>query len=160
MRCGKCGAENAESANSCSKCGALLSLWAGNEKPLWVESKKPTKATGISPWGMETSIIALRIIAWLNLVGGIIGAIIVWATMSTKEVVVDRIYGTNLMETRVDPAGIGVGFGVLFGSIFWTVLMLVVCSIADNLARIRKNTSTPQIEADEEPKEDEEEQAK
>ena len=69
----------------------------------------------------------LGIFAWISLVVGIIGAIIIWSK-----------YGGDSYEINI--AGIFVGVAVLIESILSCAFFLVIENIAENLAAIRKNT--------------------
>jgi hypothetical protein len=63
----------------------------------------------------------LRAVAWVDLIGSIITAIVLWATSVTS-------------------SSVALGFGILFQGIVACVLFLVIASMADNLGAIRKNT--------------------
>jgi len=80
------------------------------------------------------SIGFLKFFAWLDLCGGIIGAIWIWSAMGTT-----KVSGYSTL-TAANPYGIVFGFAVFFQGIFLCALFLVICSIAENLIEIRKNT--------------------
>jgi len=85
----------------------------------------------------QGAISALRFFAWLNLICGIIGAIVIWKMMWTVEVPYQYVSGTY---TENNPLGIALGFASLIEGIFGCVIFLVICSMAENLIKIRKNT--------------------
>ena len=79
----------------------------------------------------ESAIVFLRIVAWLNLVGGVLACILYLGVF--LENVNDISYewvSNNLILSIVS----------FFGGVCGCALLLVVCSIADNLIGIRKNT--------------------
>ena len=71
----------------------------------------------------EMALSALRFGAWLMLGLGVVGALVIWTTMG------------------ISPYGVGLGFASLFYGVVSCPLVLVVCSIGENLIAIRKNTS-------------------
>jgi hypothetical protein len=76
------------------------------------------------------AITALKYFAWLDLIGGIIGAFVIWAK-------------SNVFENYGEFNGIGAGVGVavfLQGMFAWA-LFLVIASIAENLIAIRKKVA-------------------
>ena len=79
----------------------------------------------------ESAIVFLRIIAWLNLVGGVLACI---------------LYLSVFLENVNDNSYEGVSNSLIlsiasfFGGVCGCAFLLVVCSIADNLIGIRKNT--------------------
>jgi hypothetical protein len=66
-------------------------------------------------------ISGLRVVAWVDLIGSIITAIILWATSANS-------------------LSIAIGFGILFQGIVACILFLVIASMADNLGAIRRET--------------------
>lgn|GEM_PF-5410140 len=68
----------------------------------------------------------LHVIAWLSLVIGIIGAVVIWSTMGDEDIV------------------ILFGFASLFGSIITWALLEVICGMAFYLIGIRDSVSNPQ----------------
>ena len=86
-----------------------------------------SKITG-SPSYRTGAIDVLGIFAWISLIVGIIGAIIIWSK-----------YGGDSYESNI--AGIFVGIAVLIESILSCAFFLVISNIAENLAAIRKNTT-------------------
>ena len=79
----------------------------------------------------DGSIGVLNSLAWLNLFGGVLGAIIIfgnWGFIKTYS------------QTVFNPIVVGISIGLLIQGIFGCALLLVFCSIAKNLIMIRKNT--------------------
>ena len=70
------------------------------------------------------AIVALRIIAWLNLIGGVLASIICFSLYLSEEMFSDPIFSIALFV----------------GGVCSCVFLLVICSIADSLIGIRKNT--------------------
>jgi len=65
------------------------------------------------------AVSTLRFLAWLNLIGGIIAAIVIWVTMGSVEVKdFSPLTGRTLTETVRNPLGIWLGIGGLVESIF------------------------------------------
>jgi hypothetical protein len=81
------------------------------------------------------AIKALRIFAWINLIGGIFGAIIIWYTFGTVE---HLLYSTSITESN--PYTIFIGFVSLFEGALICAFCLVICLIAEYLLAIRDNT--------------------
>lgn len=84
----------------------------------------------------------LNSLAWVILIGGILGAIIIWYTIGTIE---NPNFNANSFPQResltiLNASGIITGFAVLFSSIVTSSILFVICDIADNLFAIRKNT--------------------
>jgi hypothetical protein len=73
----------------------------------------------------QNPINTLRIIAWLTLAIGIIGAIVIWNTMGTTEV----------------PFAIAISIATLFSSIVTWAVLSVICGMAENLIEIRNSLS-------------------
>ena len=93
--------------------------------------------------GNKTSGVpdALKTIGWIYLVLGIIGAIVIWATMSTMEVK----YGSGYLSgTKTAPNPIGIAFGIitLFQSVVVCVLFQAIGLIADMQIKIRNTLVT------------------
>lgn len=86
----------------------------------------------------QNPINILRIVAWLTLLIGIVGAILIWSTMSTMEVPYTYVPGTH---TESNPVGIGLGFATLFSSIVTWALLSVICDMAENLIQIRNSVA-------------------
>jgi len=84
----------------------------------------------------EGAISALKFFAWLDLIGGIIGSIWVWAELGTR-----RVPGYYSL-TETTPLGIVIGFAVLLQGMFVCALFLVIASIAESLIVIRKNMAS------------------
>jgi hypothetical protein len=101
---------------------------ANDDRPA---SLLPVRAKG------QDAIDTLRFFAWANLVGGIIIAIYVWATMGT---VGDRGHSEG------NPFGVVLGLAFFIEGVFGCAFLLVVCTIAENLIAIRKNTENYQKE--------------
>jgi membrane associated rhomboid family serine protease len=83
----------------------------------------------------KNAISALRFFAWLNLISGIIGGIILWVTMGTKEVPYYLISGTH---TEINPIGVSLGFASIIVGMIGCAFFLVICSMAENLIQIRE----------------------
>ena len=80
----------------------------------------------------QSAINTLNVVANIALIGGIIGAVIIWMTMGYAKIP----YSGN----EPIPNGIVLGFVVLFSSVVTSTLLFVVCGIAENIIAIRKNT--------------------
>jgi amino acid transporter len=76
----------------------------------------------------------LRLFAWIDLIAGLVGAILIWANLSSKEITKGGYY--SYVEKVTDPLGVALGFVVLFQGMFLCALFLVVASIASNLNSI------------------------
>ena len=79
-------------------------------------------------------ITALTVFAYINLVGGIIAAITIWASMGTNPVL-----GSSY-HAEINPFGIVLGAVFLAEGIFGCALLLVIAGMAENLIAIRRNT--------------------
>lgn len=75
------------------------------------------------------AINTLDLFAKFSLFGGIIGALIVWFTMGT----IRHGYSSEI--------NILLGIVILVNGVFCWAVFQVICSIANNLIAIRKNTS-------------------
>ena len=84
----------------------------------------------------QNAINILSGLAWIVLISGIIGSIIIWATMG----MIRNPKYDYIDEKIANPAGIILGFEVLFFSVITCAFLIVVCGIAGNLIAIRKNT--------------------
>ena len=76
------------------------------------------------------AIDALRFFAWLDLVGGIIGAIVVWVMIFNS-------------STDTNPVTIGLGIAILLQGVFLCVLFLVIAGASEDIAAIRKQGAAP-----------------
>lgn len=84
------------------------------------------------------AISTLRFIAWLNLICGCIGSLIIyigWGTVFVSSPTYDFIshYETN-------PVAIALSLALLIEGIVGCAFFLVICSMAENLIAIRENT--------------------
>lgn len=104
-----------DSSSRCPKCGGRGRVIEGTKR------SQPG----------ESAIVFLRIVAWLNLVGGVLACI---------------LYLSVFLENVNDNSYEGVSNSLIlsiasfFGGVCGCAFLLVVCSIADNLIGIRKNT--------------------
>lgn len=83
----------------------------------------------------KKAISALNIFAWINLLCGIIGAIVIWKTMGVVELPSDYAF----TDSEINPFGIALGFIVLMQGFFGYVICSVVSTMADNVILIRDN---------------------
>lgn len=82
---------------------------------------------------------ALRVIAWVSLVGGIIGAIVLWS--NAGETGATDAYFAEI-EEETDPFVVAMGFFVLLqGVLTWAALM-VFGSIGENVAVLAENSAS------------------
>jgi len=88
--------------------------------------------------GEQRTISVLKFFAWLNLLGGVIGAVIIFFNWGFVEVKRGTYY--TFTEKIFNPLPMGISIGLLVEGIFGCALLLVICSIANNLIKIRKNT--------------------
>jgi hypothetical protein len=79
-------------------------------------------------------ITALKVFAYINLIGGIVAAITIWASMGTTPVL-----GSSY-RTEANPFGIVLGFVFLAEGTFGCALLLVIAGMAEDLIAIRRNT--------------------
>lgn len=80
-------------------------------------------------------ITALKVFAYVNLVGGIIiGAFVIWASVGSRSVL-----GSPYVS-EANPFGIVLGAVFLAEGIFGCALLLVIAGMAENLIAIRQNT--------------------
>lgn len=80
-------------------------------------------------------ITALKIFAYMNLVGGIIiGAFVIWSSMEARSVL------GSPYPSEANPFGIVLGAVFLAEGIFGCALLLVIAGMAENLIAIRQNT--------------------
>jgi hypothetical protein len=86
------------------------------------------------------AILALRIFAWLDLVAGIIGAIVIWANFGSVEVPI--FAGSTITRDQANPIGISVGIALLAQGIFLFTLFLVVAGGAEDAAAIRNKVES------------------
>ena len=80
----------------------------------------------------EKPIEILRVFSWANLIVGIISGLIL---------IFGYGFETHLYDTEYNPIAIFGGLFFLIEGIFGWALFMVICSIAENLIAIRKNTS-------------------
>ena len=134
-RCGKCKAPIYQDHPLvwCVKCNEPLSYDVNARRKIGgsldegVSSVQPA-----SPIHLEDhpAINALRIFAWLNLIGGIIVAFLLsewlWAGKATSQ--------------QATPLNVALSIVFLAEGVFGCAFLLVVCSIAENLIAIRRNT--------------------
>lgn len=85
----------------------------------------------------EKAISVLKFIAWLNLILGCLGALIIYTEFGTVEVPSTSFYGTY---QQTNPVGIAISLALLLEAIIGCAFLLVVCSMANNLISIRENT--------------------
>ncbi len=78
----------------------------------------------------------LRVLGYLDLVGGIVGAFVIWIAFGQRQ---DAILGYSF--TEANPAGIMAGIAVLLQGFMVCALCLVLASMADALNAIKRNTS-------------------
>ncbi len=127
---------------TCKKCGEVYDSEKWGEEMMW-KLARCTKCGGrefsgvyqtstvVSPTqssdkqtkhgDFDFAVRVLWVFAWINFFCGIIGAVAI---------------------SVADGMGIGFGISFLFGAILASVFLLVVCSIAENLIEIRKNTKS------------------
>ena len=99
-----------DSSSRCPKCGGRGRVIEGTKR------SQPG----------ESAIVFLRIVAWLNLVGGVLAGI---------------LYLSVFLENVNDNSNnLILSIASFFGGVCGCAFLLVVCSIADNLIGIRKNT--------------------
>lgn len=82
------------------------------------------------------AIFTLRFVAWLNLILGCIGALIIYAAFGTIEKTFSHGFGKY---TEANPVGIAIAIAVLAQGIIGCVFLLVFSSIAQNLITIRED---------------------
>jgi hypothetical protein len=118
----------------CEKCNEPLSddinakrKPAGRSRHEVVLSVQPASST---PHEGQTAINALRIFAWLNLIGGVIVAILLSEWM----------WGGTATSQQATLFNIVLGIVFLAEGVFGCAFLLVICSIAENLIAIRRNT--------------------
>ena len=136
--CGQCFSPIDDSIKhtTCPNCNASIF----NQKTMYLEEamrlaeqyKKSTlfEATIESDYG-EKSITLLRIMAWLNLVFGVIAAIYFWSVTGN----IQDSYGRYV---QVDRVGNLLVFVCVFEAFGGYALLTVIASIAGNLIAIRK----------------------
>lgn len=99
-------------------------------------SSMPTTNPPPSPPERGGAIGALRFFAWLDLIAGAIGAIVVWSNFGSIEV---PIYGgSSVTRTHANPFGIGLGIALFAQGIFLSAFFLVIAGAAEDIAAIRK----------------------
>ena len=99
-----------DSSSRCPECGGRGRVIEGTKRS--------------QPGG--SAIVFLRIVAWLNLVGGVLAGI---------------LYLSVFLENVNDNSNnLILSIASFFGGVCGCAFLLVVCSIADNLIGIRKNT--------------------
>lgn len=134
----------------CTRCGAKAGLWmsmcdacikAGQEKSArsaaqtrLVVSGAGDTAPSQAGYG-QGAIDVLRVFAWLNLLGGVIVSIYVWSTLATFDA-----SGRFGSYHESNPLGVILGIASLTEGVFGCALLLVICSMAENLVAIRKAT--------------------
>lgn len=104
----------------CAEEQGMTEVNSGDENS--IDDKDSYSGIGISE---NTAIQCLGFFAWVDLIAGIIVAIVIWSTMST-----DSLGNTNTF-------GIILGFVSLISGIFGWALFLVICSIANSLISIK-----------------------
>lgn len=135
--CPGCGASEDATRSECRSCGHDLT--DVEIQPVGIQPVQ----THTKPERGQGAIFVLRVFAWLNLAGGIIGAILVWITMGITKVQ-HGLYGLTTLK-EMNPLGITLGFVLLFEGVIGCVLLLVISSMAENLIEIRKNTRPTNI---------------
>ncbi len=98
---------------------------------------------------MEQRINNLEILAIVLLVLSIIGAIIIWATMSVMEIPYVSALGSVRTTTETNPYGIALGVGVLVSGILTYFVLLVFCDMGRNLLHMRKGSNEPDKDSEE-----------
>ena len=99
--------------------------------------KAPNNTISKNSEPKNTAIDTLKSVAFVALILGIFGAIIIWVTIGTIELPKEGyIY---LKEKAANPQGIILGFEVLFSSIMAWAFFNVICNIAESLLAIRKS---------------------
>jgi ribosomal protein L40E len=147
--CPKCGAANVPGAFLCRSCGENLE---GIEVAEYSEELFKTNSGGLPSLVGDTpssampssstaperggAIGALRFFAWLDLVAGIIGAIVIWANFGSVEVPI--FAGSTVTRVQANPVGISLGIAVLLQGIFLCAFFLVVAGAAEDVAAIRQ----------------------
>lgn len=82
----------------------------------------------------------VKLVAVLSLVGGVIGAIVLWSNAS-QPAISDDYFGT--LDEETNPFVVLMGFvSLLQGILVWAVLM-VYAAMAENVAVIASNSETP-----------------
>ena len=84
-----------------------------------------------------SAVGVLRAFGWVNLVAGIIAGVWIGKAMGTREVA--REGYLSVTETALDPLGVALGFACILEGCFACALILVVCSMAENLSEIRRH---------------------
>jgi hypothetical protein len=89
-----------------------------------------------SPPFVPNSIVRLRHFAWIDLILGIVGAIVIWKNFGFVEIPDEYI---NKTYFKTNPMGILLGFISLFQGMLVCAFLHVICLIAENMIEIRKN---------------------
>jgi hypothetical protein len=89
-------------------------------------------------------ILALKLVAWVNLIFGCIGSLIIfseWGRVLVSSPTYDFIthYETN-------PIAIAIAIALLLEGIFGFVFLSVICSMALNLIAIRENSEKKEVD--------------
>jgi len=136
MICEKCGYNFSGSymvtPTICRDCFSKLS--PDEQDKAKVSPTPQAEATSsVTTYSGEGAITALKFFAWLDLIGGIVGAVWVWAQFGSTQVT-----SSYSSTTEANPVAIGIGVGVLLQGMFVCALFLVIASIAESLIAIRK----------------------
>ncbi len=137
MTCEKCGNNVSDTYMStpriCKDCFSKLSP-VEQERAKGASIPQSQTTHNVIRYPGETAISALKFFAWLDLIGGIVGAIWVWAEFGSTQV--SSFYSST---TEANPMAIGIGAVVLLQGMFACALFLVIACIAESLIAIRKN---------------------
>ncbi len=135
--CPKCGCDNWNDVPSCEKCDSSLTDVPVSVTP--TTAFKP-RLSSMNGKRKHRAISTLRFFALLNLIGGIIGSIVVYIMLGSvvKYSAYDKFTETN-------PYGIILAVAWFIEGVFGCVFLLVICDMAENLIAIRENTQKPEV---------------
>lgn len=85
---------------------------------------------------------ALRVFAWLDLVGGIVGAVLIWNAIGSIDV--PSTLGVDVSH-QTNPVGILLSLGLLAQGVFLWALFLVIAGAAEDLAAMRRHQAVAEV---------------
>ena len=138
MQCPKCGTKRVFDFEKCPSCGHNMYQSNKSNQTPSPPASGTTQVEAISQQSSPATTAAIQVLkffAWLDLMAGIFGSVLIWASFG--KTVIPGYF--SLTETN--PVAIGLGFAVLFQGVFCCALFLVIAQIAENLIAIKTNTS-------------------
>lgn len=140
--CPKCSCANWTDVTSCIKCDSSLIdakiYFVADNMDSNLSTKKGVGRYQDSKTQGHGAISTLRCFAWLNLIIGIIGSMVLYNVLGVAE-------KYSSYSTETNPFGIILTLAWLIEGVFGCAFLLVICSMAENLIAIRENTEKNKV---------------